>query len=144
MKYKAEVLKADALTCKGRIYTKECLESANNYIQEKLKNDGLLGEFSENIDEFEIDTKTVSHKITDSYVENDTLYVDLEMLNTPMGINVQNALNSGLKLYACTRGVGMLNDDNTVSDYELITVDLYDKPPYDDSEPLKIVGEKDD
>lgn len=142
MKYKAKLLKANVPTCNGRIYTKECLESANKYIQENLKEGGLLSEFSENVDEFEIYTKALSHKITDSYIENDTLNVELEILNTPMGINVQNALNEGLNLYACTRGVGMLNDDNIVSDYELLSVDLYDKPPYDDSEPLKIVGEK--
>lgn len=135
--YIAEVFKADVPTFNGRIYTKECLEDINNYIKKQIAlKTNLVGEYPPG-DFMTFNTENVSHKIIDSYIENGSLFVKLEILSTPTGQTLTEMLESGLSLYACPRGVGNLENRN-VYDYELLAVDIdtesiYEYPTFIDA-----------
>lgn len=135
--YIAEVFKADVVTSNGRIYTKECLEDINEYIKKQITADNnLLGEFMSSYSML-FNTKNISHKIIDSYIENDSLFVKLEILPTPAGKTLTEMLEKGLSLYACPRGFGNLENRN-VYDYELIAVDVDTESIYIDAPTAKI------
>lgn len=136
--YIAEVFKADILTFNGRIYTKQCLEDINEYIKKQiaLKNN-LVGEYPPD-DSMTFNTENVSHKIIDSYMENDSLFVKLEILPTSTGKILTEMLENGLSLYACPRGVGNLDNNNKVYDYELIAVDVDTESIYTNTSSMKL------
>lgn len=135
--YILEVFKADVPTFNGRIYTKECLEDINEYIKKQIAlKTNLVGEYPPD-DSMTFNTENVSHKIIDSYMENDSLFVKLEILPTSTGKILTEMLESGLSLYACPRGVGNLENSN-VYDYELIAVDVDTESIYTNTSSMKL------
>ena len=72
----------------------------------------------------------VSHMITECWMEGDNGYGKLKILPTPMGNLVKTMLEAGVKLGVSSRGSGNVADDgsNTVSDFEIITVDVVAQP----------------
>ena len=55
-------------------------------------------------------------------------YGKMKILPTPMGQLVKTMLESGVKLGVSSRGSGNVNEDNNVSDFEIITVDIVAQP----------------
>ena len=77
-----------------------------------------------------INLDRVSHMITECWMEGDNGYGKLKILPTPMGNLVKTMLEAGVKLGVSSRGSGNVADDgsNTVSDFEIITVDVVAQP----------------
>jgi|TARA_B110000027_G_C15884969_1_gene197145 hypothetical protein len=63
-------------------------------------------------------------------MDGDNGYGKLKILPTPMGNLVKTMLESGVKLGVSSRGSGNVAEDgsNTVSDFEIITVDVVAQP----------------
>jgi hypothetical protein len=55
-------------------------------------------------------------------------YGKLKIVPTPVGNIVKTLLLSGAKLGVSSRGSGNVNDDGTVSEFEIITVDIVAQP----------------
>lgn len=72
----------------------------------------------------------VSHMITEMWMDDANGYGKLKILPTPMGQLVKTMLESGVKLGVSSRGSGNVSEDgsNTVSDFEIITVDVVAQP----------------
>jgi hypothetical protein len=72
----------------------------------------------------------VSHMITQVWMDGSNGYGKMKILPTPMGQLVQTMLQSGVKLGVSSRGSGEVSSDgsNTVSDFEIITVDIVAQP----------------
>ena len=77
-----------------------------------------------------INLDRVSHMITNMWMEDANGYGKLKILPTPMGQLVKTMLESGVKLGVSSRGSGNVSEDgnNTVSDFEIITVDVVAQP----------------
>ena len=77
-----------------------------------------------------INIDRVSHMITECWMDGDNGYGKLKLLPTPMGQLVKTMLESGVKLGVSSRGSGNVSEDgsNTVSDFEIITVDVVAQP----------------
>ena len=77
-----------------------------------------------------INIDRVSHMITECWMDGDNGYGKLKILPTPMGNLVKTMLESGVKLGVSSRGSGNVAEDgsNTVSDFEIITVDVVAQP----------------
>ena len=77
-----------------------------------------------------INIDRVSHMITECWMDGDNGYGKLKILPTPMGNLVKTMLEAGVKLGVSSRGSGNVADDgsNTVSDFEIITVDVVAQP----------------
>ena len=72
----------------------------------------------------------VSHMITQVWMDGNNGYGKMKILPTPMGQLVKTMLESGVKLGVSSRGSGEVSSDgsNTVSDFEIITVDIVAQP----------------
>ena len=75
-----------------------------------------------------INLDRVSHMITNMYMDGNNGYGKMKILPTPMGTLVKTMLESGVKLGVSSRGSGNVNEDNNVSDFEIITVDIVAQP----------------
>src|SRR5210317_394837 len=75
-----------------------------------------------------INLDRVSHMISEMWMDGPNGYGKLKILPTPMGQLVKTMLESGVKLGVSSRGSGNVNEDNNVSDFEIITVDVVAQP----------------
>jgi hypothetical protein len=75
-----------------------------------------------------INLDRVSHMISEMWMDGPNGYGKLKILPTPMGQLVKTMLESGVKLGVSSRGSGNVNEDNNVSDFEIITVDIVAQP----------------
>ncbi len=76
-----------------------------------------------------INLDRVSHMISECWMDGANGYGKLKILPTPMGQLVKTMLESGVKLGVSSRGSGNVSDgSNTVSDFEIITVDVVAQP----------------
>ena len=77
-----------------------------------------------------INLDRVSHMISETWMDGPNGYGKLKILPTPMGALVKTMLENGVKLGVSSRGSGNVSEDgsNTVSDFEIITVDVVAQP----------------
>ena len=101
----------------------------------KTLNDQISGGYSvlgevDHPDGLNINLDRVSHMITEMWMDDANGYGKLKILPTPMGTLVKTMLESGVKLGVSSRGSGNVSEDgsNTVSDFEIITVDVVAQP----------------
>ena len=101
----------------------------------KTLNDQITGGYSvlgevDHPEGLNINIDRVSHMITECWMDGDNGYGKLKILPTPMGNLVKTMLEAGVKLGVSSRGSGNVADDgsNTVSDFEIITVDVVAQP----------------
>ena len=101
----------------------------------KTLNDQITGGYSvlgevDHPEGLNINIDRVSHMITETWMDGDNGYGKLKILPTPMGNLVKTMLEAGVKLGVSSRGSGNVADDgsNTVSDFEIITVDVVAQP----------------
>jgi len=101
----------------------------------KTLNDQIAGGYSvlgevDHPEGLNINIDRVSHMITECWMDGDNGYGKLKILPTPMGNLVKTMLEAGVKLGVSSRGSGNVAEDgsNTVSDFEIITVDVVAQP----------------
>lgn len=101
----------------------------------KTLNDQVTGGYSvlgevDHPDDLKINLDRVSHMITEMWMDGPNGYGKLKILPTPMGQLVKTMLESGVKLGVSSRGSGNVSEDGsgTVSDFEIITVDVVAQP----------------
>ena len=89
----------------------------------------VLGEV-DHPDGLTINLDRVSHMITEMWMDGPNGYGKLKIIPTPMGQLVKTMLESGVKLGVSSRGSGNVMEDGsgTVSDFEIITVDIVAQP----------------
>lgn len=101
----------------------------------KTLNDQIVGGYSvlgevDHPDGLTINLDRVSHLITEMWMDGPNGYGKLKIIPTPMGQLVKTMLESGVKLGVSSRGSGNVMEDGsgTVSDFEIITVDIVAQP----------------
>jgi len=101
----------------------------------KTLNDQIEGGYSvlgevDHPEGLNINLDRVSHMITSMWMDGPNGYGKLKILPTPMGNLVSTMIQAGVKLGVSSRGSGNVSDDgsNTVSDFEIITVDCVAQP----------------
>jgi len=101
----------------------------------KTLNDQITGGYSvlgevDHPEGLNINLDRVSHMISECWMDDNNGYGKLKILPTPMGQLVKTMLESGVKLGVSSRGSGNVSEDgsNTVSDFEIITVDVVAQP----------------
>jgi hypothetical protein len=98
-------------------------------------NDQIVGGYSvlgevDHPEGLTINLDRVSHMITEMWMDGPNGYGKLKIIPTPMGQLVKTMLESGVKLGVSSRGSGNVTEDGsgTVSDFEIITVDIVAQP----------------
>jgi len=98
----------------------------------------ILGEL-DHPDDLKLNLDRVSHMITEMWIDGFNGLGKLKVLPTPMG-NIAKALTeSGVNLGVSSRGSGNVNEsDGSVSDFEIITVDIVATPSAPNAYPQAI------
>jgi hypothetical protein len=103
----------------------KAVDSINQLIKEGVS---VFGELDHPAD-LKINLDRVSHVITSMWMEGANGHGKLKMLPTPMGNIIRSILESDVKLGVSSRGSGNVNESTgTVSDFEIITVDIVAQP----------------
>lgn len=131
-------IQGDVRNQNQRVYPVREIARAVNSITEKLSaGQSVMGEL-DHPEELSINLDRVSHLITEMWMQDADGYGKLKIVPTPMGNIVQTLLQSGAKLGVSSRGSGNVNDDGTVSDFEIITVDIVAQPSAPNAYPRTI------
>jgi len=121
-------IQGDVRNQNQRVYPVREIARAVNSITEKLNvGQSVMGEL-DHPEELSINLDRVSHLITEMWMDGADGYGKLKIVPTPVGNIVKTLLLSGAKLGVSSRGSGNVNDDGTVSDFEIITVDIVAQP----------------
>ena len=113
-----------------RVYPTSEINKAVSKISDTIAGgQSVLGEV-DHPEGLNINLDRVSHMITEMWMDDANGYGKLKILPTPMGQLVRTMLESGVKLGVSSRGSGNVSEDgsNTVSDFEIITVDVVAQP----------------
>ena len=111
-----------------RVYPVQEISRAVNTLNDQISGGySVLGEV-DHPEGLNINLDRVSHMIKEMWMDGPNGYGKLKILPTPMGQLVKTKLESGVKLGVSSRGSGNVNEDNTVSDFEIITVDIVAQP----------------
>lgn len=121
-------IQGDVRNQNQRVYPVREIARAVNFITEKLQSgQSVMGEL-DHPEELSINLDRVSHLITEMWMDGADGYGKLKIVPTPMGNIVKTLLQSGAKLGVSSRGSGNVGDDGSVSDFEIVTVDIVAQP----------------
>ncbi len=123
-------IQGDVRNANQRVYPVNEIGRAVKTLNDQCKNGfSVLGEV-DHPEGLNINLDRVSHMITDMWMDGTNGYGKLKILPTPMGGLVKTMLENGVKLGVSSRGSGNVSEDgsNTVSDFEIITVDVVAQP----------------
>ena len=125
-------MQAEKKNRNGRVYPKKVLYGAvEKYLDEQVKTGRAVGEL-DHPEGPTINLDKVSHKITGLKFDGDDVVGKAQVLNTPMGKNVEGLIEGGVKLGVSSRGMGTVENVQGVNmvqeDYLLATVDIVQDP----------------
>jgi len=121
-----------------RVYPVHEINKAVHSINEKLQSGySVLGEL-DHPDDLQINLDRVCLQINEMKMQGNNGVGKLQVLPTPMGNIVKALLESGVKLGVSSRGSGNVAENGTVSDYEIITVDMVAQPSAPNAYPTPI------
>jgi len=128
---KGVLQKAETLNQNGRIYPNTILEREVRNYQKFIRENRALGE-CDHPDSSVVELKNVSHIIREAYMDGDTCYGTVELLDTPCGKILQNLVEAGVTLGISSRGVGSTKNDGDYQvvqdDFQLICWDFVSEP----------------
>ena len=135
---KGVFIQGDVRNQNQRVYPAREIAKAVNEMTKKIQaTNGIFGE-GDHPEELSINIDRISHVISEVWMEGADGYGKLKVLETPIGNIVKTLLKSGVKLGVSSRGSGNVGDDGTVSDFEIVTVDIVVQPSAPDAYPRVI------
>lgn len=111
-----------------RVYPAREITRAVNEMNKKMSGGGPIFGEMDHPEELSINLDRVSHLITEMWMDGADGYGKLKIVPTPMGNIIKTLLQSGAKLGVSSRGSGNVGDDGTVSEFEIVTVDIVAQP----------------
>ena len=115
----------------GRIYTKEAVENIVEQFNKKTEEEKFLGELGYPQDDFTgINIGNISHEVESIHLneEDKTLVGTFKILNTPKGEIVKELLKNNVGISCRPRGVGNINENKEVEDFQLLSFDIVTGP----------------
>jgi hypothetical protein len=120
------------------VYPLTEINHAVQQINERIqKGETVMGEL-DHPEELSINLDRVSHLIEEMSMVGRDGHGSLKIIPTPTGQIVRTLLESGAKLGVSSRGSGNVGNDGSVSDFEIITVDIVAQPSAPDAYPRTI------
>lgn len=121
------LMKANTINSNGRMYpedalvrAKEVIDSGKLFVTMDYSRDGAIS------------LNNVVALPTDCVLEDGTLSISLNILETPKGKVIREFINSDVEFSVASAGLGTLGDDNTVRDYEMTSAFITNKNSWDD------------
>jgi len=131
-------IQGDVKNQNQRVYPITEINHAVHQIMERIQTgETVLGEL-DHPEELSINLDRVSHIIEDMSMVGKDGHGSLKIIPTPTGQIVRTLLESGAKLGVSSRGSGNVGNDGSVSEFEIITVDIVAQPSAPDAYPKTI------
>ena len=128
---KGPIQKSNTLNQNGRIYPRHILEREIMNYQKLIQENRAMGE-CDHPDSSVVELKNVSHVVKEAYMQGDTVFGSIEILDTPSGKIIQSLVESGVTLGISSRGVGSTqkqgNTQIVQDDFQLICFDMVSEP----------------
>ena len=124
--------RANTPNANNRIYPRSILEREDQKMQQAIKERRALGE-CDHTDTPIVQLENVSHLLTKTWWDGDTLMGEVEVLDTPKGLILEKLINRKVKLGISSRGLGSTRGTNeghdmVEDDFNLITYDFVSNP----------------
>lgn len=121
-----------------RVYPVSEISKAVDSIKQRLDAGySVLGE-ADHPEDLTVNIDRVSHMIESMWMDGPNGYGKLKVLPTPMGNLIKTLMESGVKLGVSSRGSGNVNEDGSVKDFDIVTVDIVAQPSAPDAYPNAI------
>ena len=129
-------LQPDMRNMNNRVYTRAVLEQMAAQVNEKAKNRRMLGRLGQDSWSDKIRISDASHLVLRADVDEAGLFADVEVLDTPQGVELAKLLaadRDNYEVIPCGFGTcqAETRDDKIVhviqDDYEIITLDIVRK-----------------
>lgn len=132
MVMKGILQRADTLNQNGRIYPRNILEKELRNYQKLIRDRRALGAL-DHTDSSIIELKTVSHLVTEAWMDGDVVYGKVEILPTEHGETLRSLVEAGVTVGISSRGVGSTKSDSNgyqivQEDFQLICWDFVSEP----------------
>lgn len=114
-----------------RVYPVDEIAKAVKTLNDQIDNGYTVWGHTNHPNDLQIDLEKVSHMITSMWMEGPNGYGKLKIVNNhPMGLIIRSLVEAGGKLGVSSRGSGNVSEDgnNTVSDFEIVTIDIVATP----------------
>lgn len=130
----------------GFIYKKESFQKGvfEEYQKRIAKNNtpGIFNQSEHDKKTGEIPISKISHKVIGARMEDDGIYVDIELLDTPSGNSIKTFIDAGFNLYGGQAAMGMINSEGVVEEIDsIISYDILSAPSWNKMKPLKVTVE---
>lgn len=134
------VMQADIQNRNGRIYPLQEMQNAVNTMSTAIKEyGGVFGELDHPADRLIVNLKEVSHAITELRMDGSNVYGKMILAETPMGDIARGLVKTGVRFGVSSRGSGMVNENATVSNFNLQTIDIVATPSAQGAYPLPVM-----
>ena len=131
-------IQGDVKNQNQRVYPITEINQAVHQINERIrKGETVLGEL-DHPEELSINLDRVSHIIEEMSMVGKDGHGSLKIIPTPTGKIVRTLLESGAKLGVSSRGSGNVGDNGSVSEFEIITIDIVAQPSAPNAYPRTI------
>ena len=121
-----------------RVYPLREIETAVRSVDSRIREgETIMGEL-DHPEELSINLDRVSHIIEGMWLEGSDGHGKLKIIGTPMGNIVRTLLESGAKLGVSSRGSGNVDGSGSVSEFEIVTVDIVAQPSAPNAYPRTI------
>lgn len=123
--------RANALNQNGRVYPKDILEREIRNYDKLIRENRAFGELDHAAEPI-VNMKNVSHMIKEIWMEGDTVYGRVQILDTPCGQIIKAIIEAGGKPGISSRALGSLVRENNANivqdDLQIICFDFVSEP----------------
>lgn len=130
-------MQAECVNGNGRNYPLNEIKNAVDLINRKIQEGTPIAGELNHPEHLQIDLERVSHVITEIKMDGNNAVGKAKLLNTPMGNIAKGLLEGGVRLGVSSRGTGNVNE-NVVSDFNFVTIDIVATPSAPDAFPEAI------
>jgi hypothetical protein len=101
-------------------------EEIKEIIQDMPLKNSLLGEMTPISfnDPLSVNLSKVTHKATNIRIIDKTVFCNINILDTPSGKALQQAIAAGMRYKFWPRATGKVDDNNVISNIKLIAIDV--------------------
>lgn len=124
--------RADTLNQNGRMYPRDILEKELRNYQKLIRDRRALGAL-DHTDSSIVELKTVSHLVTEAWMDGSVVYGKVEILPTTNGEELRKLVEANVTVGISSRGIGSTRTDSNgyqvvQDDFQLICWDFVSEP----------------
>lgn len=133
-------LQGEIRNLNGRVYPKHEIENAVKTLQDQINEYGAVAGELDHPETLVISAHNISHMITEIKMQGNDATGRMKIIpDVPCGAIVEGLIKAGAPIGVSSRGAGNVDDyDGTVSDFEIVTIDIVATPSAPGARPTPI------